>query len=280
MDMTDETGARLHKLPVWRTIVDGYAIVFRTLPSLLKHGWLLLFGALLAIAAISWFSWSEMSLSPKEDTLVDVVIEFIGDWIAIVAALPSVARLHRFMVMGRQIQTQTFREVTDASARCFKAYVILFLPLFLLLAAESSDSGLFLADEGVGEFVASNVMLWLVVVGCVVWLLFYPRLAIRVAAVAVGRCDVGWRDVWRASRGNMWRLVACLMALIVPVAIFSVVFLMPNEVTTRADSLLTDLVSALVEILMMLFVTALLSLAYLHFFGARDSTPDELAPPH
>ena len=94
-----------------------------------------------------------------------------------------------------------------------------------------------------------------------------PALAILVA-VALGRSDIGLRDVWQATRRNTWRLAlgpfACLVILALPGAITLRLGSM-NRMSAAIVLTLLDLISIIGGVIGVSF----LSLAYRHFFPGK-----------
>ncbi len=268
------------KIPVWRTVAAGYGAVFRQLPALLRAECVLIGIALVVMFAINWSTWDALAniatiqegSEPVIDGIDEVswtgsILEWMTWFVPIILVLPAVVRLHRSMISGVPIRAQSGREVVSSALKVTVAYLWLLFPIIaLILILEQMD--LFLDDTQDGTFSAVIGFATFAVV--LAWLILYPRAAIRVAAVAIGRDDIGWGESWQASRGSTLRLSICFLLLIMPISITLIIAFWSGEPTGQLGSALYGVADSATTMLVMLFETALLSLAYLHFFGTDE----------
>ena len=275
MSLPDGGKRDLVKLPVWRTIGDAYAVVFRNL------------GTFASLAAIP-FALSEplefvnFAISPltPEDYLDRSPIE---NWsyplsvlLQLIWAVFAVS-WHRFVLLGSRdaLGLVQFR-LGRREMRFFLYSLIFVLPIFVVnfvkrLTFNRANYGL-LEELSLPPFATLMTLSVISIVVVVIWIccaLIFP-------AVAVGS-DQGLGMAWRQLRGSTWRLVWIFVMASVPLGAIGYGFgdaMIPMMQDVRSGeeanwtaTIILSLVSSLIGFLLAAVAISALSLAYRHLTG-------------
>ena len=275
--MTSQSVATRRKLPFWRTVAACYLTVGRNFGQLIRMSWLWLLIMLPVYAAVYWLSWpldagAEQAGAGQSGTgFVTFAISSLPNIVEIPALASIAVAWHRLVLHGERVRGPFYLRLDG----------VVWLYALILLALLVVALGPFLCavsfagarPEGPDSLAAVWALLSFIAVGFVVAFLLLPRLSLVLPAIAVGEQRTLW-DVWRASRGNTWRLAGASLLCSLPPLIPSVVLLQYAEPSARARWVIASTVSSLTYVLITTIAVTLLSLAYRHLVWQRP-TGDE-----
>jgi GYF domain 2 len=280
------------KLPLWKTIRLSYSSYFLNFTDVLRISWLWLAVVAPLMGIMSWLQFSlmadviasmkrgmptQMPTSKPLETMVPVTIAIL--FFAFAGVSIAVA-WHRRIILGEHPGFSGSNVATKGLWRYvwmgFAIFLIVFLPIMVILLSVS----LLLSP------VAKAGTSWSLILIPVIFLLWLAgvavalRLHLLLPARAVGDLDLTFKETWKRTSGNTWRIfwgiVACAIppvALQLPVQIVSSSFLVLRHGTSDGNAIVG--VAAISGIL---FASNLLTLpigigfisyAYSHFFGRR-----------
>jgi hypothetical protein len=181
--------------------------------------------------------------------------------IILLPALASIAvGWHRFVLMNEEPQEQYMQidRTVWLYAGCLLATNIVFgglgqFPSYLAAATGTKAPDWAMAASGLLAFLLVFIV---------------ARYSPILVAIALGRSDIGLRDVWRATRRNTWRPMlgpfVCLILLVIPGLVTLCLGTM-NRLSAAVVLTLLDLISIIGGVVGVGF----LSLAYKHFFPTK-----------
>jgi hypothetical protein len=133
-------------------------------------------------------------------------------------------------------------------------------------------------NESLGRFVSNFTLVGLPVAVLVLYV--NARLSFVLAAASVGR-SANWRDIWRATSGNGWRIVWIMIVATVPwLLLGAFIEKLANSVTSMPILALLGLATSAVSLLAIALPATALGLAYRHLVidgGAKPPTVSLLA---
>jgi hypothetical protein len=280
-------GAADPKLPLWTTIRLSYSSYFRDFPDVLRISWLWL-AVVTTLFGIA--TWVEFSLSaslaagmrrgmppskPVETfvfiTIVILVYAFAGVSIAVAWHRRIILREHPGF-SGSNVATKNLWRYVGVG---FALALIVYLPLlviFLLMSALLSP----VAKAGTPWSLIPIAMIFLL------WLAGFAvtlRMSLLLPARAVGDMDLTFKETWKRTSGNTWRIfwgiVACaippMLAVQLPVQIVSSSFLVLSHGAPDGDAIVgAAAISAILfasNLLTFPIGIGFMSYSYSHFFG-------------
>ncbi|MDX2307436.1 MAG: hypothetical protein NW216_04280 [Hyphomicrobium sp.] len=288
--MTPPTSRRL---PFWRTVIDAHVETIGLFPLLARVAWPWLAVLMLVMSALYWLLW------PLEQAIVAnggtgsyamlILPTFVPLMIGAFVAVPW----HRALLKGEAISSMTGLRLMPIALRYFgwTSFFAMFLmgPLiagYVYADISASFAGAISADidspstggpstDGTAASLVGGSAPWLdgpaMIVGIMLTIfgplalcMFIPtRLTLMLPAIAVGAAEPDPSAIWKATRGNFWRLyLGGLLALLIPVTLMLFQTAVEAPPATRgafiASSIMTDMILFLAGMVEVTF----LSIAY------------------
>jgi uncharacterized protein DUF4339 len=208
------------KLPLWDTIRLSYSTYFHNFPDVLRISWLWLAAA----GILSWllFSWTAgvtaamkrgMPPSRPVETIVLVTIAYL---VFTFAGASIAVAWHRRIILGEHPGFSGSNVATKSLWRyVWMGFVIALIAFLLSLAVvlpmiSLSSSVITGAAPRFAMFIAACFLLVLTVFGVAL------RLSLLLPARAVGDLDLRFKETWKRTGGNTWRMFWGFVACIVP----------------------------------------------------------------
>jgi hypothetical protein len=234
------TGAASAKLPLWDAICRSYSIYFYDFPDVLRISWLWLVVAVPLLGISNWQRWSwaagamanlKAGLPPQPPAPTmswlteNLVLEPLASLIAILAGVSIAVAWHRRIILdehpglsGSNIATKNLWRYVGVGIAIFLMSIVPAFVMFTML--------LFFVSFGSGG-VPARAASWLVIVIPAMFLIYLVafvivlRLSLLFPARAVGDTGLTFKEAWRRTRGNTWRMfwgiTACAAApMLVP----------------------------------------------------------------
>jgi hypothetical protein len=278
------------KLPLWDTIRLSYSAYFHNFPDVLRISWLWLAVVAPLMGISSWLQFSRMAgmmadlkrgtppqmlASKPLETMVPVTIAFL---VFAFAGVSIAVAWHRRIILGEHPGFSGSNVATKGLWRYvwtgIVIYLIVFLPLMVILLSESL---LFPSVAKAGTpwsliLIPMIFLLWLAGVAIIL------RLSLLLPARAVGDLNLTFKETWKRTRGNTWRMfwgiVACtvppMLAVQLPVQMVSSSFLILSHGTSDGDAIVgVAAISAILfasNLLTLPIWFGFLSYSYSHFF--------------
>jgi hypothetical protein len=273
------------KLPLWNAICLSYSTWFKNFLDVLRISWLWL----AVVGVTSWLQWSWMDglvanvkqgIPPQMPSLEARFFIYIGGLAWLLGATSIAVAWHRRMILREQPRLSGSNIIAASLWRYvgmgLLVTLISFFPVFLILLLIAL---LLVPFAGGGPhqvpvvgFIVISVMLMLYVAAIAVVLRLSPLLPAR----AVGDLDRTFKETWRRTHGNTWRLFWGLLACTLPPMIilqiamlvfigFPVSLLLGGEAIS-ARLAITNSITVICYMLMSPIAVSFLSLAYLYFF--------------
>jgi hypothetical protein len=231
------TGAASAKLPLWDAICRSYSIYFHDFPDVLRISWLWLVVTIPVLGISNWLDWSWMAgamanlkaglppqpPAPTMSWLTDtLVLGPLAKLIAIFSGVSIAVAWHRRIILdehpglsGSNIATRNlWRYVGVGIAIFLMSMVPAFVVLLMVIFASFATGGV---RAGPGSWFLNLVPTIVLLVVSVILL----RLSLLFPARAVGDTGLTFKEAWRRTRGNTWRMfwgiTACAAApMLVP----------------------------------------------------------------
>lgn len=283
------------KLPFWDAVSLAYSTYFRHFIDALRASWLWLIVAAALTSAASWKQWSWMAtamvnLTPGTPPRIHTPIEMalvlnLANILMLLAGVSIAVAWHRLIILneppglsGANVTTKNlWRYIGMAIALflmdCLPAAVVMFPAFYFLFPLKAGN------PPPPGFFALIPLILVLYAVGTLVAL----RFSLLLPAQAVGDLSLTFKQTWRRTRGNTWRLfwgivVTTLPPLLLAEIAFVTLMGVPSPANLGSEDFVTRMtaVSTIFAIYYLLIVPigiGFLSHAYRHFFQA----PIELA---
>lgn len=284
------------KLPFSSTVRLSYSSYFRNLADLLRVAW----PALLLVTAVTSMTKWQQGPEAFQDIIAPPSFWAVSTWLkalvlidttlTIVVAASIAVTWHRMIILkepprliGRNVATINFWRYVVVSL-VLGAFVLVpvmwsLLPIGYILPA-SLIANMNIHSES--TFLA--LTLGLLAAYCVSAVII-ARLCLLLPASAVDRGKWPIREAWERTRGNVWRLFWGLVFATLPLhlaarftfdrLIGSAIF--AREENLAADFMLTmigsDVLVAIVDLLILPISIGFLSYAYQHFFEHRIAQP-------
>jgi hypothetical protein len=212
------------KLPLWDTIRLSYSTYFHNFQDVLRISWLWLAVVAPLMGIMSWleFSWrvslaAGMKRGMPPSTPVEMIV--LGTITILVFAFASVSiavAWHRRIILGEHPGFSGSNVATKGLWRyvwmgfaigliVFLPPLVVVMPLFILLSSVITG-----AAPRFAIFVAAIILFSLAVFGVA------PRVSLLLPARAVGDLDLTFKETWKRTRGNTWRMFWGIVACTVP----------------------------------------------------------------
>jgi hypothetical protein len=279
------------KLPLWDTIGASYSTYFDNFGDVLRICWLwLVLGAVLGGIA-SWVQWSWLvgvmadlrrGISPPVQPFqgsmpITMFVLVYGTGLVWMLAGVSIAvAWHRRIILGERPRFSGSNIATASVWRYvgmgLAIFLIAILPtvLVLLLGLLLSGGGFAVPTLKAAGFFALIVIFYVAAIAVML------RPTALLPARAVGDLDLTFRETWRRTRGNTWRLfwglAICILPplLIMQIAILVLIGFPGPEAFADGTLPVRFAIMHAMSIVWYLLVTPIgigfLSLSYLHFF--------------
>jgi hypothetical protein len=282
------------KLPFWDAVSLAYSTYFLHFIDALRASWLWLIVGSVLTGFASWQQWSWMATAmanlkpghpPQMPKPTEMAVLLSLDNIGLLLAGVSIAvAWHRLMILderpgfsGSNVATKNlWRYVAMAIA----IFLINFLPVAVVMLPQFYFLGPLKAGGNPpppGFFAVIPLMFVLGAVGIAVAF----RLSLLLPAQAIGNSSITFKQTWRRTRGNTWRLFwGIVLTTIPPLLLMQIAFLttmgtaIPANLTNLASAefvtrmTVTSTVSVIYYLLILPIGIGFLSHAYRHFFQA------------
>jgi hypothetical protein len=240
------TGAASAKLPLWDAICRSYSIYFYNFPEVLRISWLWLVVAVPLLGFSNWLRWSWMAgvmanlkaglppqpPAPVMSGLTEIVtLGYLASLIVIFAGVSIAVAWHRRIILDEHPGFSGSNVVTKNLWRYVGVGVAIFLICVVPALIIMLTMFLFLASFGAGG-VQARASSWFIILTPVIFLLYlavfaiFLRLSLLFPARAVGDTGLTFKEAWRRTRGNTWRMfwgiVACTLP---PLLVVQIAFL-------------------------------------------------------
>lgn len=251
--MTSVLPSPARKLPIWSTVAACYTIMLANLDELLRIAWFLLLIMVPLYFAAHWLAWSW--------TVEGQPIEGLAG--SFFAALPNLIELPFLASIAVAWHRLLLRQEKFEGARYFRFDRIVWryagLSLALLVVCTGPIYVLPSPSSGRGPELVSFFGLFVFAMAMIVFAL--PRLSLALPAIALDE-EVTLAQVWRATRGNTWRLAFAMLLCVLPVLLFIVPISLVGDSTSRASSVLLRTADSLLNAILVTLGVTLLTLAY------------------
>ncbi len=290
----------LPKLPLGEVISLSYAWFFQKFADVLRVSWLWLVLCAVMIGALNWVQWTWMAAAFAEaakaqahglrpqiappsglgwlSTLTYLIMTFATASIAVA--------WHRRIILDERPGLSGGNIVTSALWRyagvgivlgviCFLPIVFAAVPFTFVVSAVQGVAGQQLNGAAIVAIVLFVIVCYPAALAVVL------RLSVLLPAQAVGDTALGFRQAWRRTRGNIWRmfwgLVACCLPPLIVLEIISAIVMaaigfsrfVPASGQFAVPAVGFTIMSTLMFVLSLLIVPiyiGFLSHSYRHFF--------------
>lgn len=270
------------KLPLWDTICLAYSSYFHNFADVLRIFWLWLVVVTPLAGIMNWLQFSLMSellaggvkrATAASKPIATIAIENVLGLVFIFAGVSIAVAWHRCIILGEHpgisgsnVATKNlWRYVGMGFAICLIVLLptmMLVLPMFALLSP--ADVG------GAPRFPMLIPVIFLVSLAAFAIML---RLSLLLPARAVGDMNLTFKETWKRSRGNTWRMfwgtAACTMPPILAAQTIFFGFLGPGTLFNEAligRMVIVGTILAVYNLLITPIWVGFLSYSYLHFF--------------
>ena len=280
-------GAADPKLPLWNTICLSYASYLGHFPDVLRICWL----CLAAAGIVSWLQFSRiagviaavkqgMAASKAEPTvvqnLVALVFLFAGISIAVAWHRRLILEEHPGLSGSNVASKSVWRYAWIGLAIALVVIVptlVLSLPIFVLSSP--------VATGGAPRFPMLIPVVFLLIVAAIG---VFLRLSLLLPARAVGDVNLTFKETWKRTRGNTWRLfwgtAACAWLPILAAQIVVFGFFGSGISTVEAFAIRMAVIAPILTVYHLLILPisiGFLSYSYLHFFRRNADMASVLA---
>jgi hypothetical protein len=282
------------KLPFWDAVSLAYSTYFLHFIDALRASWLWLIVGSVLTGFASWQQWSWMATAmanlkpghpPQMPKPTEMAVLLSLDNIGLLLAGVSIAvAWHRLMILEERPGFSGSNVATKNLWRCVAMAIAIFLINFLPVAVVMLPQFYFLGPLKAGGnppppgfFAVIPLMFVLGAVGIAVAF----RLSLLLPAQAIGNSSITFKQTWRRTRGNTWRLFwGIVLTTIPPLLLMQIAFLttmgtaIPANLTNLASAefvtrmTVTSTVSVIYYLLILPIGIGFLSHAYQHFFQA------------
>jgi hypothetical protein len=282
-------GAASSKLPLWDAICRSYSTYFYNFPDVLRISWLWLVVTVPLSGFSNWLRWSWMAgvmanlkagLPPQPTAHVmssPIEIVVLGNFaslIVIFAGVSIAVAWHRRIILdehpgfsGSNIATKNlWRYVGVGVTICLICIVPALVMLWMFL---------FFASFGTGG-VPAGPRSWFIILIPVIFLLYlvvfaiFLRLSLLFPARAVGDTGLTFKEAWRRTRANTWRMfwgiVACTLPPLLAAQIAFVGLMRPDFLASIGRMAVALTILHVYILLVLPIGIGFLSYCYRHFF--------------
>jgi|GEM_PF-2413792 len=210
------------KLPVWRTVKAAYLVIFFNPKLALKLAVVPLV-LMLASGAITASLFAGQSVTELTETGRFHVIGLGSSLIIYLSMIPTITAWHRLVLLGHGNPDARISYSIQSTEWAYLWKMVLFVLLIIVLSipmilGTSVVGGIVaVASRGSGQSLDAQVII--IIVAAVAANVFVYGLALRFNLVfpsaAIG-APMGFRDSWRRTRGNTWRLIFIALITVIP----------------------------------------------------------------
>jgi hypothetical protein len=268
------------KLPLWDTIRLSYSSYFHNFPDVLRISWLWLAVALPLAGITNWLQFSRFAgvmvtinrgmAASKPVELI--VLQGVAVLVYIFAGVSIAVAWHRRLILeehpglsGSNVVTKNVWRYAWMGLGIFLIVVVptmvLSLPMFFLLSP--------VAAGGAPRFLMLIPVIFLFFLAAFAVSL---RLSLLLPARAIGDVNLTFKETWKRTRGNTWRLfwgtAACAWLPMLAAQIVLIRFL-PGISSVEAFAIRAVVVGTILTVYHLLILPisiGFLSYSYLHFF--------------
>lgn len=283
------------KLPFWDVVSLSYSTYFRHFIDVLRASWLWLVVVAVFTGFASWHQWSWMAVAmanlkpgwpPQMSKPGEMALLNLANIPTLLAGVSIAVAWHRLMILneppglsGSNVATRNLWRYIGVAIAIFlidflPAAVVMFPAFYFVFPSKAGGN-----PPPSGFFAVIPLILVLYAVGTAVAF----RLSLLLPARAVGDLSLTFKQTWRRTRGNTWRLFwGIVVTTMPPLLLAQIGFLTMIGAPSPANFASEDFVaqmtaaSAVFTVYYLLIVPigiGFLSHAYRHFFQA----PIELA---
>jgi hypothetical protein len=227
----------MKKIPLESTIVGSYKFLFQNIISIIGTIWLPFVIALAAVGALLYavvpHQWLACDFSPIADpgayVRAKLPMFMIGVPVIMITGLLTGAMIRVGLLrhaLGEK--TKTTWVYLSLGARVWRMIGAILLIIVIAYAIElaiivlvAASHFILAAIPNVPMAVAILVKAVIILVGVIFAVSVIARLAFFLPAVVVAENKVGVSKAWQLGKGNVWRILAVLLAVIVPVMIIA-----------------------------------------------------------
>jgi hypothetical protein len=233
------------KLPLWDTIRLSYSTYFRNFPDVLRISWLWLAVVAPLMGIMSWLQFSLMADviasmkrgMPASKPIETTALSNVANLVFIFAGVSIAVAWHRRIVLGEHPRFSGSNLATKSLWRYLGMGIV--IGLIVLLPALLLSLPMFVLLSPVVAGGAPRFPMLIPVIFLIYLAAFavFLRLSLLLPARAVGDLALTFKETWKRTRGNTWRMfwgiAACalLPALTAEIALFG--FLGPGVPTSE-----------------------------------------------
>ena len=276
--------AAVPKLPLWNTICGAYSTWFSNPLDVLRISWLWL----LLAALINWAQWTSTGgiiadavhgAQPHVPIGISLLLD-LGNLFLVLGFSSVAVAWHRRIILDERPRLSG-ANVFTRNLWCYLGAGILitltaWIPMLLLFLIVFVFS-IFLKASGVQGSLGVVTLIPVAVLFYLVSIAVVLRLSVLLPARATGDFGRTFKEAWRRTRGNTWRIfwgmLACTLPMLLILAILVFMVIGFPTAQSLADGSFNARVAAANPILFICYLLMLpvgigfLSLSYLHFFG-------------
>lgn len=279
------------RLPFWRTLIDAHVETIENFPELSRLAWPWMAALMVVMAGLHWILWpieQHIAESGRAGSYSALILPtllplLLGAFVAV--------PWHRAVLRGEALDSTSGFRLTPISLRYFAWAVWLamfwLVPIIIIYAltdlalvtegaGATGESSTALADRPVDTAVADAdtptagrawlfpfyLLAWIVVafVGPLALLLYIPtRLTLILPAIALDQPLADTGTIWRATRGNFWRLYfGSGLTLSIPMTLYFLQYAIEGEPQTRHAYVASHVTSDAI-----FFITGMIAITYL-----------------
>lgn len=292
---TDALTADNPKLPLWHTIGSSYSTYFSNFGDLLRISWLWLVVIAPLMGVESWlqFSWMaqvmagvksgtppQMIIHQASRSIETAAIEHIASLIWIIAGVSIAVAWHRRIILdehprlsGSNIATKSLWRYVGVGLAIILIVIVpvlaVVVPTFLFLFPFSSVGVPARTPTGLAVLIPLIFVIYIAAFAVML------RLSVLLPARAIGNSSLTFKETWRRTRRNTWRifwgLVICMLpATLAPIAFFISFGLSGINMLVSDGSVgrmvAFSVISMVYYLLILPISIGFMSLSYRHFF--------------
>lgn len=221
--MGDEVEVR--KLPVWRTVKAAYLVILHNPKLAIKLAIIPLIFWTLPILIQSYL-WSGMTLgdvamSMQSDINIVSLIYAISI-VGFVAMIPMITAWHRLVILGHDHPKAriSYSIQNTEWSYLWKAVLFILLCFLFMLPAIIVPIVIGLAMSSMSGFHAALIIV--VILAMLPIYAFILRASLVFPAAAIGN-SLGFRESWRLTKGNTWRVIFAIILAALPTTVVGMI---------------------------------------------------------
>lgn len=217
--MSDETGVR--KLPVWRTVKAAYLVIFHNPKLAIKLAAVPLAFSILPLL-IQTYLWSgmtaeEVALSMQSDFNIVALIQVVSV-LGFLAMIPMITAWHRLVILGHAHPDARISYGIKKTEWSYLGKLILFGLLCALFMVPAIVVPVIIgaALPSAGGFHIAVIAIMIIAMLFIYAFIF--RASLVFPAAAIGE-SLSFRESWRLSKGNTWRIIFTTILAALPTSV-------------------------------------------------------------